>query len=308
MKPDIPTIDFLRLAISKASPIPLLRSKASLPICGAILALTAWNSAQAAPLVYDGFETPGEYEENMTINAINGGTGWTGAWNVGSGEVHAVENSIPVTGLVSTAGKIVTNPEGNTATSFRRTFDSTSFSNLGDEVWFAYAYNRDSGSNNHNFYIAGAGSTTRFFGLRSENSPSGEVNAALRFAGSTVEKSATSIALVNNTNYFIIGRMTFDYSETVFARLDVWVDPSDFSSVLALGSPNMFVETSNEYTAGFEDVWLASGANASYQFDEIRIGGLLGDVAPVPEPSTATLILGVAGMFALVFRRRGIKG
>lgn len=262
------------------------------------------TNTQAALLVYDGFETPGDYTVDSTINGISGGTGdWTSSWAVGGGTINAVENSIPVTGLVQSPGKISTNPDTDTAANVRRQFDGTAFDALGSEVWFSYAYSREAGSNNHNVFITGDGSATRYFGLRSENATSSEVNATLRFSGSTVEKSAASISLVNGEDYFIIGRMTFEPEVGVFARLDVWSNPMDFSSVGALGAADMFVQTTNVYDSGFSDVWIQNGANASYEFDEIRIGSTLANVTPVPEPTVAILV-GLTGLAVLVFRRR----
>ncbi len=269
--------------------------------CGAML-LGFAGRADATLLAYEGFDTPGQYTAGATLDTANGGTGWTGAWS-SEASVTTELNSVAYPDLVETSGHMLTT-NGDPSSS-RRSFDETGFQNLGDEVWFAYTFNRESGSNNHNVYITLSGSSTRFFGLRTENSPSTELNAAIRFAGSTVEKSSTAYTIANSTDYFVIGRMTFD--DVGNDRLDVWVNPSDFTSVANLGAESMFVETANPTPGNFTDVWIADGNAASYAFDEIRIGNTLGDVAPssVPEPVTSAMVFGfVIALGAIAYRRR----
>lgn len=260
--------------------------------------------ADATLLVYEGFDTPGQYTAGSTLDAANGGTGWSTAW-ISEASVTTELNSISYPDLIDTSGHMVTT-NGDPSVN-RRSFDATAFNNLGDEVWFAYTFNRESGSNNHNVYITLSGSTTRFFGLRTENSPSTDLNAAIRFAGSTVEKSATAYTIANNTDYFVIGRMTFDSVGN--DRLDVWVNPSDFSSVANLGTESMFVETANPKPGNFTDVYIADGSAASYAFDAIRIGNTLGDVAPssVPEPVTTATVFGLVVALGAMIQRRKVR-
>lgn len=274
-----------------------LRTIVTVAACA--VSLTLPNVSNASLLVYDGFETPGDYTAGSTIDGISGGEGnWNGSWTVENGTADAAVDSIPVSGLEQASGKLVTNNPISAAVNVRRTFDSTEFANLGSEVWFSYAFSREEGSNNYNVFISN-GNTNRYFGLRSENDPSDEFRATLRFAGSTVEKSASAVTLTNGVDYFVIGKMFFNASGD--DRLDVWVNPGDFSSTSALGSSDMFVETANTFT-DFVDVWISNGANATYNFDELRIGSELNDVSPIPEPSSLVL-MGLA-ILGLTFLRR----
>jgi hypothetical protein len=270
-------------------------------VCGAGLLLIGSTSAFAAPFVYEGFGTSpapapaGQYTADASLSGVGHGTGWSGTWTTTN--AVSVTGSLAASGMSDNPGRATTTGV-NTARELVRSFSSAGFTALGNEVWFSFAFRRDSGSNGATIRIAD--SSTRYFGVSMQNTPSApsELRADLRFSGSTVETSADFVPVSNGSTYFVVGR--FQFNASADDRLDVWVNPSSVASVAALGTPSMFVTTTNNYSV-FDEIRISNGGNATYSYDEIRLGAAFGDVV-IPEPTSLSLLALAAG--GMLRRRR----
>jgi hypothetical protein len=126
-----------------------------------------------------------------------------------------------------------------------------------------------------------------------------------------VVQSATPVNYGTNITHLVVGRVQFDngaanvqgFNDTV----TVWIDPTDVTSIAALGTPNL--QSNGFELTSFNSIRLFSGNQAaaadgapikvavSTDFDEIRIGStLLEAVTTVPEPGSLALA-GIAAVF-----------
>jgi len=147
---------------------------------------------------------------------------------------------------------------------------------------------------------------------------SGNVNTMGNFAllmnntnPANVVQSATPVNYGTNITHLVVGRVEFDngaanvqgFNDTI----TVWIDPTDVTSIAALGTPNL---TTNGFElTSFNSIRLFSGNQAaavdgapikvavSADFDEIRIGStLLQAITTIPEP-TSLALAGIGAVF-----------
>jgi len=205
------------------------------------------------------------------------------------------------------------NATNNVSRNLKQTVDSGTF-------WFSYLTDRNNDTHRttslaffgtSNGVTGQPGNTPERFSIgQIGTATAGNVNTTGNFAllmnntnPANVTQSATPINYGNNVTHLVVGRVEFNngaanvqnFNDTV----TVWIDPTDVTSVAALGTPNL--QTSAFELTSFHSIRLFSGNQAaaidgapikvavSADFDEIRIGATLQDATSVPEPTTLVL-------------------
>jgi len=220
------------------------------------------------------------------------------------------------------------NSTNNVSRNFKQTVDAGTF-------WFSYLTDRNNDTHRTTslaFFGAAngvsgqPGNTPERFSIgQIGTGTAGNVNTTGNFAllmnntnPANVTQSATPINYGTNVTHLVVGRVEFNngaanvqnFNDTV----TVWIDPTDVTSVAALGTPNL--QTSAFELTSFHSIRLFSGNQAaavdgapikvavSADFDEIRIGATLQDaITTVPEP-TSLLLAAIGAMLCGCGARR----
>lgn len=254
------------------------------------------SKSEAATLAYEGFD----YSAG-SLDTLNGGFGWGGAWTASATATSA--GSISYTG-VSTTGIVAT----------------ASFSSGGTRALDT------SGSGNFAAYIdsngdIGADGTSLWFSLLAADNSSlprvwrvlrdGAVVAAIgdgagnsniwNIASGNVLNGDTPTGVATTPPSFLVGRIDFGTAnaDTIY----FWANPT-----VASGTPLDSAATTVTGNVAFDTLaWSVGGPSVSY-VDEYRFGEDFDSVVttiPVPEPGTITLLaLGAAGLLARRLLRR----
>jgi hypothetical protein len=271
----------------------------------------------ATIITYDGFD----YTSGDDINGQNGGTAWNGAWNVNTGSSATVQSSSPLSyGSLVTTGNYV---QGNgyqkvgrkVNEQFLGPWDTAGYIsnpfglNQLDQgtVWASLLIRRDKDVG------AFEGLSVYFHQDFTGNSglPS---NSPVHFSIDNTDQSwqvqnmggtqtQLSTSAIGDTNLLVV---KFELSLTAGANnIYLWLNPS-FAS---LGGADLNVATAdwsatglNTADARFRSFAVETGGGSTGSYDEIRFGTTYASVTPIPEPSTAFLI--VAGLAALALTRR----
>lgn len=252
-------------------------------------ALAFYTPAQAAATVYESFDYSGG-----SVAGQNGGTGWSGAWTAfGTGPSATVQTGSLGYGDLPTDGNkaYVTTTSGTSGVI--RSLE-TSFSDATTQtVYLSFAFNWDEG--------------TRFFGLHLVNdSTAVEFN---KFSGQSnfgiQQNSGGGVtAISTDTTYFVVARIDFNASGNDTVRL--YVNPASLET-----EPLTASSTYSTASISFNAIRLSTGftsgsiTTAATAFDEIRIGTSYSDVvSAIPEPATASMLVGIAALAAVTAGRR----
>lgn len=246
--------------------------------------------AKAALIAYEGFDyTPG----GTSLNTLNGGTGWTSAWDNGGWRT-------PNTGFSENEATLSFSNLVVGGTAARGSNDnSQSFRQFGTQAatgtyWISMLMTNDIGENASSSFglsLFNGGSEQNFIG-----------KAGVANWGVAGQGGATSgLAASTNTTAFLVSR--YDMGAGVAHH---WVnstpgavDPTNASAFNGVGG--------TAFTAfAFDRIRLGRFNTATGgTIDEFRLGTSYTDVAPIPEPSTYALL--ALGLGALVFLRRRCK-
>jgi hypothetical protein len=296
-----------------------------------LLAVCAVSSTQAALIVSENFDYPvGTVEAPRTLSDIdgagtdaNGGTGFSGAWN--NSRVDSI-----VAGLTDSRSASSDGGSGGAAlvsiNTTGRVWDGTSFGGNGSVIWFSILISTTEPTFNGAFasrmmlFSTGPGmSSNNGFGfeLGAANGTTGNIVARLGNAN-----SGTVATYNQGQTNFVLGRYVnnagFELGD--FDALDLWINPSQgeldafsISGVLAdLGTVDSSLSVVST-TVNFSDtsgVYLraSNSATTNWTADELRIGTTLADVAAsaVPEPASAAMLAGLAGLGLVLARRRRV--
>lgn len=262
--------------------------------------LLSVSYANAQFIIYEGFETPGDYADGVTITSqTGGGSGdWGGSnWSIENPGIgyQSVTTSLTYSdgsnNLITSDGSL-SKVAGSNTISYRN-FDNTAFNNTfgsGGEIWFSalfhaesttdivYRISRDSAFNGPGFNVENGQLTARF--------------------NNTI--SSSSISVDNGETYFVVGRVTPDTTNT----LDLWLNPSLGSA--PIGAGDLTVDQGYDLTLLARTI-VQSRNNDSAMLDELRLGSTFASVTPntaIPEPSTYVLLFACA-IGAVAIRRRG---
>lgn len=293
-----------------------LSSLAALSL-GLVVTSAVAPSASAALLAYDGFN----YDAGSLVGQ-NGGLGFANAWQLngsGAGSIYnTVGGSLSYTdGLgktLQTSGNslfLSGSPTANNTAQPNRDF---SFVRDTGTTWISFlGYRSGTPTNNvSNPYPRGA--NVSFFNTGTEKLAVGNSSGAAlnnwslipTGAGANIQQSTFDYSVLD----FIVIRIDHIGDSTVFDNAYMWVNPNlavePSTATAAVKSENLFDFTFNRvrpFAGGYD----ATGGrpNAQLNIDELRVGELFADVAPiaVPEPASIAL-LGVGAVALAAFRRR----
>ena len=205
------------------------------------------------------------------FSAAGSGTGWAAASDWGTGNVSGGEFSA-------------------TGQNFRA-FDSTINNTSGTEFWVsldvAIASNSWGGLSFYNgsseVLLFGRDTTTEFWGID----------------GSFVTDTYTTTPWVAGESVRLLGRAQYDVNGGGTPdQVSLWVNPSDTSSIAALGTADATVADNN--LGPYTQVRLGTGSTG-LTVDNLLIAT---DLASVPEPASMAAILGFTALGMVVVRRR----
>lgn len=260
-------------------------------LAGAALsgALAFSTPAQAAATVYESFD----YSVGSVVGQ-NGGIGWSGAWTAfGSPNATVQAGSLAYGDLPTDGNKAyVTTTSGTSGVS--RSLE-TAFSDATTQtLYLSFAFNWDEG--------------TRFFGLHLVNGSTSVVEFN-KFSGQAnfgIQQNTGGgvTAISTDTTYFVVARIDFNASGNDTVRL--YVNPASLDA-----EPLTASSTYSTASISFNAIRLSTGftsgsvTTAATAFDEIRIGTSYSDVvSAIPEPATASMLVGIAALAAVTAGRR----
>lgn len=275
-----------------------------------MLGLSLPGSAHAALISYESFGVgpgPNEYTDGASIDGEGHGTGWTTNWGqlvTATTQYTTDTGSIAPSILQSEDGMLVRSATSDSEL-ISRTYGTTVGGVGSSETWFSFAFRRQ---NNQRFLnispLANSFSSGgQYWGLVVDNGSS-DLYGQVRYAGSTTTNSTDTFSVALGTDYFVVGQLEFN--PVAADVMNVWLMPSaSFDGTLPM-TPTITLSQATDETY---DKWNINSQNPqnaveSLIFDELRVGTTFGDVAPIPEPSTAAMLLGALGVLALAKRRR----
>lgn len=270
-------------------------------ICG--LLLCASQSTQAQTLAYDGFETAtvgADYTTGGSIVGVNGGSGFSGAWDDSfNAALWTPQNSgLSYLDLVTTDGSLFKPTNGVSRS--RRAIQATEITDT--TIYFSFLYDRGGTQNNTNDRIA-FGEALGQERWRIGNNGSGQFEVTYN-NGAVVAGTTTSLDL--SDTLFVAGAYEItSASDNVF---NLYFNPSDLTDVANTSVDSLTITENQGGVGGFFAIQnLTIRANlANSVYDEFRFaygtGATIDDVAPIPEPTSAAMLLGAASL--LVLRRR----
>jgi hypothetical protein len=178
---------------------------------------------------------------------------------------------------------------------------SVSFpSTAGDTIWMAALIN-PKGTGDAGIFFDGPETVD---GAGFKIGSGGTVYFTVSDNGGTDADHDTGIAAAVDTTHFLLARLTYGAgsSSNRQSTAEIWVDPTDASSVAALGTADFSTGADSKWGRGTGWTSLRVDADAQSRVDEIRVGEDLIDVVGIPEPTTLGL-LGLGGL-AMLRRRR----
>jgi hypothetical protein len=264
-------------------------------------------AAMGALVATDNFES---YTAGAQLNALNGGSGFTGAYVVDPTKLAGVT---VVNQSINYTGGTVASFGGNRAAQIAGGNDSNALIARGipaqtaTPVYFSFLFNNSSASE-----------AFLQFGL--ENGAAGEPNASVGvqgsagngsgseafFArvpngGSTVFGSPTTFD-VAGTTYLVVGKVSKSTGAAgAYDTIDFFVNPTSQTE----GTPNATVTNATATVTSFNNFVVRSArtdAGSTYTFDNLTIGTTFADVVPTPEPGALGLV-GLGAVAGLARRR-----
>ena len=229
----------------------------------------------AALISYDG----AAYEATNSLNGLNGGTGWTNAWN---GPNDVLTGGLNYPGLLAQSNRFAVDANLATTRASFRTPDTNGFDHLlrsdrrwgraGTEVWVSLLMRRETSD-----IATYAGlslfnlSVEQLFIGTPNNEEHWGVHLPVLGGGTTV----SSRRIVRNETVLLVARLTFPISGPT-NRVDLFVNPKP-GVVPTTPDATRTVNT----PIAFTQLRLEGGSPGTASFDEIRFGETYADVTPV---------------------------
>jgi len=242
------------------------------------------SSTAAFADVYEGFD----YPSGISVNGLNGGTGWSGPWN----------NSFTVADLTTTAGltfaNLATTPGGATGLTpnqvvfFYRPLANT-YGADGTTVYLSFLLEPDPG---FGFY-GGVNFGAVFVG---KSGKAGVTTYGIE--GPVNDIDSSSVVATQGVTAFLVLEAQFLPGDDIYS---LFVDPTPGAS-----QPIAPDAVKTDVDSGVINSLVINNAGL-WTTDEIRIGPTFASVTPVvPEPASAGLLVsGLAAMALIAGRWRG---
>ena len=279
--------------------------------------LATGPSAYASLLASETFES----YSTGALSGQNGGTGWTGGWTAPGSVVRADVVDTTGTPMTFTPGGALSTVNGATralevqlsgAPSSQFAGVRTLATPIAETFYVGYLVRYQAGAawaganNTFTLHLGTNSSSTATlnFGLRGDAGGTGNNNEfLLRYGtGSPVAGASTGGQVVNGTDYYLVARM--NYAGGLFTSANMWLNPIATDDLITPGGDASLTFTTS-FANPISHVFFREAvldADDVLRADEIRIGTTWGDVVPVPEPGSVTLLsLGAAALW--IFRR-----
>ena len=279
------------------------KTKSALTVTLSLAAALAWTSTVSAALIA---EDSFDYSVNGLAGNGSAGDGWAGGWT-GDGSVTSpgFDYTDSNSAQLITAGNKATleGPDSGHARGFR-TLASTQSPAVDQPLWIGAIMQRHDNSpddndrafslafldNNDNvlFHFGQNNDDNRWW-ILSKGDPDLNDDHVEGYAEgtSTLDKSFLVVRLSTDGN---------DETLDLFVNPDLDTAPTGSGDITISDSIPAFLKV--RLWAGGGDIGTAA---ATADFDELRIGTIFGDVAPIPEPASALLL--ALGAVALLKRR-----
>jgi len=288
-------------------------------------------SARAQLVAYDSFSyADGTRMWGTVVGSGDGGTGWGSTWSATSAALSTNTSSGLSYGSLSVSGGGVVfgNPAGTTGTAAQsqRMLSGTLSGITGGAgtIWVSFLYQNwgsdqaglagfretglrlISGATINGNGSANVNGTDRLDAGTPNTYAVGASDKLSLFSGSTfVASTMTTPRGPNSANtVFVLMRLDYDNTtanDTAYA----WFNPSlasepSTATAISYTAADLTSINALRFQAGGQN---ASGTNAVWELDELRVGRGWADVSVVPEP-TAILLSGLGGLALMRWRRR----
>jgi len=269
----------------------MMLKTATAAVCAA---LVMGSAAQGATLFYDSFDY------GSSDLAIGSAGNWSSGSSVLKYDADGGLDSPVLDG--ETGGAMWLDFDDARSASNGGDFTTLDLTTLGDgdTVWMASLFQYVSGNNTHSLEIAG-GSVS---GMGVAITGGGNVNVTATLDQSVNATNSTGINLASGTYLMLLRYTKGSGTSPIDSAVDLWIDPTDASSVAALGTADWTLDSSDgEVKWGRDGNSLTSitEAQPSQQgrIDEIRVATTFEELNTtggiIPEPASLAL-LGLGGL------------
>ncbi len=261
--------------------------------------------------VYDGFSV-NDYTANETINALGGGSGWTGNWavnlsnennalryqgsSVSLGYTDSVGNS-----LITTPGSLELHPGGAGGGELSRSFDSA----FSGEVWVSFLNIRtQNGSWNWQIQFADAGGAVQVNVQNASNTGRFRLQAGGETSGNMgILNYDTDWAPGDDAQLYLM-QITNVGSGSADAGVTLWANPNNLEDLTAGAAASLTLSGLQLNDISQFIFNKGAGVDQVGFFDELRIGTSAADVLPIPEPRFYAALFGMLALAFVVYRKR----
>ena len=253
----------------------------------AILFVTSAQSS-AALLAYEGFD----YTAGTDVNASNGGTGWTTAWNNdAAGRWDNTSGSLSYGSLPTSGGKA--SLINSSSPEIQRTFSNAPTTGT---LWISWLHDSTSVDSFNQLRLHQGDANTNRVATIGAHAVTPASQTWTLYNGSFGSPVNSGIAMTG-TQFVVLG---IDLATDTFS---LYINPALGATAPATASAT--ATFANAFTIDtLRYVIHSPAATGDPSIDEIRIGTSYADVAAVPEPSVFGLLgLSTAGL-ALIRRRQ----
>jgi len=279
-----------------------------------IAAASLASTASAATIAYQSF---GGTSGGLDGTDPNQGAafGFTGNWaSTTVGDMAYVTNSLNIvndtTGVENRAQKAQTGGTSSNKVNVQTNLASNISTTTGNlYVSFKFNANWTAGTDQVGLHLlTGATADTENTGTAAFTLGTNGANSAFRLAGTTQATQATTtdgFTYANATTYLFIGRIEMTTGADTM-RFNIYRDLDNVPTLLPVSfTMNYTASVATDADINGIRLYTNNGANEDVTFamDEIRLGTSWADVNPVPEPSSALLMLLCAGAYAIRRRR-----
>lgn len=303
-------------------------------LAGVLLVLALAQPSRATLVAYEGFD----YPPGVTVAGLAGGVGWTNPWTAGATANYLATNtpgSLLYTdanglSLQTNGGSLVVgNPAGTTATTatpnrvldFNLSRGTGTAAGPGGTVWISFLYKRLNFAPGALPYLRqanlglfeGSGERAACGGPNTSATVSNVLSAwGIGAHSSSSPFQSPAHPLTEGTTYFILmkiaadGTSGADVAHLWFNWTNLLMEPAPATATLVQNEVNLSGVNTLRFQAGNQN---ASGSNAVFQVDELRVGTTFADVTPTMEtrvgpsitfhPADQTVTLGTRGTFSV---------